>query len=412
MIDKLTAQLNNPDPEKRKQAIKALAQTKDRAALKPLANAYKTDPDKEVRELALKAGRYVKEQSEAAPEPEPVDYTDPVYDDDETVIGDAVDEEAGYGAPLYDDDEDDEPLPHQIDVSPQNVDRAQKRVDSALDWHMREDDDRARKLLAEAFSINPGLKYDSYTTGLAATLTGLSGDEAVEALLEGTGRKGKEKPKRGEGRESGEATWGDAFVDLAIFGIVIGGLVFVGGLIGLQAFITLFQEVDLSTSGMTSLQAEEMLAFFSGIGPPILLVYAVLYALFSMITLFVQDSAIHLAATFMLGGAGTLTGLIRKTTLFYTFVYAGSSILSVIVFWQTLNDPTSTGSIYLLMFLATIGVLYWVSKLIGDNYDFGTGRGCASVIVGSVLLSIMIGLLLCGVLNIFGSAFSSFVFTP
>ena len=63
MINQLIRQLNSPDPKRRIKAIKALAKTGDRAALGPLLKVYKSDSDAKVRELALKAGRYIKKHA-------------------------------------------------------------------------------------------------------------------------------------------------------------------------------------------------------------------------------------------------------------------------------------------------------------------------------------------------------------
>lgn len=58
--------LKNPNPEKRKQGIRLLVQGDYPDAVNYLAALYKRDSDVTVREMALKAGRYLKEQAAQA----------------------------------------------------------------------------------------------------------------------------------------------------------------------------------------------------------------------------------------------------------------------------------------------------------------------------------------------------------
>ncbi|PJF24703.1 MAG: hypothetical protein CUN53_16490, partial [Phototrophicales bacterium] len=60
MIDEWIDQLRDSNPEVRRRAVIALGRTKDTAALRPLAEVFRTDPDPEVRELARKAGLYIR----------------------------------------------------------------------------------------------------------------------------------------------------------------------------------------------------------------------------------------------------------------------------------------------------------------------------------------------------------------
>ena len=61
MSQSLIDQLRSPNPAQRKQAIVALAKTGDHRVLQSLAEVYRTDPVPELRELALKAGRYIQQ---------------------------------------------------------------------------------------------------------------------------------------------------------------------------------------------------------------------------------------------------------------------------------------------------------------------------------------------------------------
>ncbi len=62
MIDYLIQQLHNPDAAVRRRAIVKLARSKDPSVLKALGQLVRSDPDPEVRQLARKAGLYIRQQ--------------------------------------------------------------------------------------------------------------------------------------------------------------------------------------------------------------------------------------------------------------------------------------------------------------------------------------------------------------
>lgn len=72
MFDQYLQQLASQDATVRRQAIIALGNSGDPQALPALANVYKNDSDPLLRELALKAGRYIKRQTLTAPGAQPV----------------------------------------------------------------------------------------------------------------------------------------------------------------------------------------------------------------------------------------------------------------------------------------------------------------------------------------------------
>jgi hypothetical protein len=66
MSDEIKQLLNSPDAADRKEAIRRLAKLGDVSALTYLSAIYRTDPDEEIRQLALKAGRFIKQNSSLA----------------------------------------------------------------------------------------------------------------------------------------------------------------------------------------------------------------------------------------------------------------------------------------------------------------------------------------------------------
>lgn len=178
MIDeRIIEMLESPDAETRKAGIKALAKSKSRDALPYLAEMYREDFDEEVRDLARKAGQYIKKQlDEEGAVSTPVTRSAPAPA--RSSMGSLYDEE--------DDDEDEEedlpPLPSQIHVTPAQEQQAKGLVEQALDRHMRGDNEKALQYLTRALKTNPRLVTDSYTISLAATLTGEDGREVLRRL--------------------------------------------------------------------------------------------------------------------------------------------------------------------------------------------------------------------------------------
>lgn len=249
MIDNLLNQLNSRDPEQRKKAIKGLAQTKDRAALKYLAAIVKTESNPEIRDLALKAGRYIQKHAAEETQPEQAQgYGSYAYDEDEAPAAeDRLGSYSSYeesSSPYPEEDEgakeEAEPLPDQIVVSDADIERAKGFVQSALNWHMKEDNDKAAQYLSRAFRANPKLKYDGYTKGLAATITGMAADEAVRLLSPSA----EELRKRVGGSEGVRASGAQRFLAL---------LLLLGSATLLVSFLT-FPWVDLSPIPVDGLQ--------------------------------------------------------------------------------------------------------------------------------------------------------------
>lgn len=182
MVDqRLLKQLDSSDVNTRKKAIRALAQTKDPDAIQYLAAVFKSDPDPEVRDMALKAGKYIRKNAEEAGPIQPTAAPaarlprEDIYPDDG--------------------DDDDELLPEAIEVSEADKERANGLVQSALNLHMRDDNIKAAKDLENALRINPMLQYDSYVKNLISTITGQTPDDFI-ARLSGDLKRGMEARKK------------------------------------------------------------------------------------------------------------------------------------------------------------------------------------------------------------------------
>ncbi len=198
MIDsRIVKLLDHPDAAARKKAVTALAKSGEPEALMLLARVYRSDDDGDVRELARKAGIYLKRQLE---------------EDDEFAYDD---EDAAQEDPV-------ESLNRMHQVSETDKNRANALVQQALDESMRGEDQRAFRNLVRAFSINPGLEHDTYASSLAAQITGLPRDEAIDRI--------KAVIQAGGGRQRSGSAGGVRVLDrMIVFLLVLVGAGLIGG---------------------------------------------------------------------------------------------------------------------------------------------------------------------------------------
>jgi predicted esterase len=198
----LVAQLRSADPDQRKAAILALGRAADVDALPLLANLYRNDPDSALRELALKAGRHIKAQSQPSTTPPPAPVADVL------------------------------PPPNLSRGVLETDSDAKWHYDRALDFHVRRDRARALAELGKVIQSNPAAVNDPVVRLLAGQITGLSPDDAMQTLTDNGARKQfvKAQPRVRKTSSGGGLRWvllGLALVALAgaiIFFVTSGAL--------------------------------------------------------------------------------------------------------------------------------------------------------------------------------------------
>lgn len=358
--------LRSADPEVRRRAIIALGRSKDPSALGELANIYRNDPDPALRELAKKAGRYIQSNQTNAPT---------------------------AGAPP-------EPLSvaathHESHVSAATAEHARGYVDRAVDYQVRGDDVKAVEMLAKAFEINPDLRHDTFALNLAMDITGLGSSAAVATITDPARRYELVQRVMGVDLDAGRrttaepATWNSALIDLGIYGLVNGAIVFVVSVVATDILFRLMQAAMRSAPSASSANSMALLAEINTqqVSLPLAGLYGILSGVAAVISLLIIDGAIHVVATSVLGGQGTLAGLVRKTTLYYTALTAISIVLNVVYAALTLNASQSTASsLSVVPFVVSLGMAIWAGKLTGDAYDFGAAKGCVSMALGYFVL--------------------------
>jgi HEAT repeats len=386
MIDQqLINMLDDPNPQVRASAVKQLAKTQSQEAVRYLATIYKTDDNPEVRELARKAGLYIKKK----------------MNEGNWTGGDA-DPNATEQAPS-----------DEVNVSPRAVESAIGQMESAMNLHVAGEDEKAAKFVEKAFMANPNLKNDSYYLGMAATILGLPGDEVANFLLADVefDAKGKAKRKRKPKAKNveSEVSTETAIIDLVIYFIVIATLVAVGMLILISLFDSAIQiamtespefAAVMRGEGLTDPSQQIFIDLVNGFvqgGFVISVVSGIAMGIYSVIVLVVQLGCMHIVATMLLGGEGTFKQLIHKMTgviTAFTVAYVLIFMLMIYVMFngvvnENLNAFNTVNVLNSLMSLGSLGYLIWFVMALGKVYNYSTGAGCGTIIIGLILFGIV-----------------------
>jgi hypothetical protein len=361
MVDEWVQQLQNPDPHQRRQAIIALANARNPAALKPLAAIYHGDPDPELRDLALKAGRYIRQQetgqATGAPEAPPA-RAEPAQ---------------------------------KPDVSKRDAELAQFYLDAATNYQTLGDRGRAVEHLGKALSMNPACAQDTFVDNLIQITTGLPVDEAMPLLIHpdrreelirhlGGRRALKKRQKHGEGIES--ATWDNVALDFLVYALVIALCMAAILVLVLGQIQDMLDSMTITTPSSTHVDLDPIMTA-SAIG---LIVMVVFYGITSTISLAIQGGAIHAAATLIMGGDGTLVYLYRRIVPFQTWAVFGmtAGFLILMLFGSTTDIWFMTP---LLMAVVSVGVAYYTAELVSQVYNFGWFSGCVAIFIAGLLLA-------------------------
>lgn len=362
MLDEQLQQLHSPDPDQRRQAITALANSKDAAALAPLAAVYRSDPDPALRELALKAGRYLRQHAPLPAAPgTAAAISEAASPDDAVSKASARDRELAKGY-----------------------------LETATTYHTEGDKVRAVENLGKALALNPALAKESFVYNLIMSLTGMSPAEALpilthpdrrgELILRMGGRqKTKRLPEHIKNPE--KMTWEYVIADFGIYFLVTTISLLLVFVLSIPAIEDLFDTMP----GVTPTGSLDALLTASIIA---LVMIAVVVGISSVISLAVQGVAIHAAAIYILGGEGTLIYLYRRIVPFESMVTAafGGGFVIMTLFG-------SSGEVWFLISLASIvgsvAAAYYMAVLVGEVYNFGAGSGCGAILLGSVLLAVV-----------------------
>ncbi len=425
MIDDLIQQLQDSDAEVRGKAILALGRSKDPAALRPLAQIVRGDPDPALRELARKAGQYIRQQNSNPPSETPVERPSqprrPIHLLAELEARQQETEgrqEEPEAAP--------EPTSNKLvpvkgreyKVSPRDVTRAREYTDAALSLNIGGDNAKAMKSLTEGLSLNPNLINDAFFTNVAAAVTGLDNDAAVQMIIDRDQRKQftsaaeqAKKDRRVEQHlsEAKQSSWGDVWWELGIYSLVI----IIGPILATlvsaemaKQFIASIppKSADISAQIQTASTSLASISFLS------LLPVGIVSGLIGVGSLLFQTVLIHYLSK-SLGGTGTWRHLIQVLLSFYNkwfpiLFFIG--YITIAVAFVSYFSPIVLCLVIALVILS-LYVSGQTSSKIGVAYDFGAAKGCMALI-GSFLVVFVLNAVLGFVLaQVFGANLNRFL---
>lgn len=377
---KLLKQLSSSDPQERRKAVVGLANSKDPAAIAPLADVAGSDPDSKVRALADKAVTHLRSISGRA-EPAPVS-SEPVR-------------------PFLNDT--------AVKVSEKDIQTARSYMDDALSMQINKESGKAARSLAKALQANPNLKTDSYFLSLAGSILNVSNEEAIAMLVSGEQRgefiRKVETSKVQLRREdhyakTAELPWVSLWFDLAVFAAVIAVITFLAPVISsqlVQRMVVMQAELEPEKleQEVIKLPPEMNLESIQQIGTGTFLIAAVISGVGSAVGLFIQGGVIHLVATKLFKGNGTLRYMLCQITPYFSFMYVAFFVWACIILVMVTSGLAIPGLLCMAIFtLASLVVfIFKPAGRIGEAYDFGVGKGCLSMMIASFLVSIVPGII-------------------
>ncbi|MDX1995149.1 MAG: HEAT repeat domain-containing protein [bacterium] len=414
----LLKQLRHSDPEKRKAAIKGLARAKEKDAIVPLAKMGGDDKDAEVRELALKAGRYILEQTGGLQEMErktaKVNATTP---------------------PPAEEPKDSKKKPLVFHVSDADSQKAAKLLDEAMTYQMRGEKAKMMKALSRALSTNPNLRYDSFFASLAEDATGKPLAEAVTILDDEDVQKAQAKQVVDARKQKkidehlatvSRTSWRDVVFDLAVYGVVmLFGVIVVSFVIvqTAQAFANRYEQnlldwsravcetdnngervclvqptFEESEAGQTEPREVTLMepdpTFLTTIESvrqiPLsrILVQGGLASVLGVVLMALLSVIIHGLSSLAFGGRGTLPHLAHSLTSFIT----NRTILILILIGAIGAVFLSSGTALVLTIgggligLMSLLVFFKLVSITGQTYDYGFAKGFIATLIALVVV--------------------------
>lgn len=368
--DSLIMLLEHRDPAQRKKAIQGLAQTRNPDALPYLMMAHKSDADPHIRELAHKAGIYIRKQAPAASSSSSKRSSTPAA-----------------GGP----------------VTQEDREWAETFLRQALDRHLRSDDEFAYRNALKALKRNPELMDDAETRAIVARITEKPEDEAIQYLRDWEERALRNAKKH---KWIGDDSYRGVVVNLAIYWLVNVGILLLGFFIVLSvvalsdaytnpefdaALAAANQSEDVDVSGLISTFVSSLATSLitNGLEISAMLPYALLDALRSVASLLILYFVIHTFSMMFLHGEGTLPRLIRVLTPFMSVMYPLLTLLIVSLILIPIAFPHLGGLMRFIPILYFSVLGFGMAAGVSKAYRFDIGRGCISLVLTSVFFSLL-----------------------
>lgn len=360
--------LEHPNPKARFQAIKRIAKSKDDSMLEVLEELAQQDPDPQVREIAQKAIHYI---------------------------------ESGGSASAV------APKVKPAGVSKADQERGKAYLDEALSHHSEGGSKaKAVKALKRALAANPELETDHYTISLIESITGLSGTEAMDVVLDEKHHKAialserqssKQKFQEAHMEAASKFTWGTISLDLIIFTLIVifgtffGLLVLIESTEGLMASLEANQVPAALAEQGIDLDLAESTSFLNTI---VMIVVSVVTGVGALIYLLVWFVGVHWVAK-LFRGQGTIQYLIYNITPYYNKWVPVVFLLSYIAITISADPEFAFVGLIIAVVMMVINFLILNTTLtrIGKTYNLSFLSGCLINLIVNFILSTLTAIL-------------------
>lgn len=353
-MDQWIQQLRSPDANKRKEAIVNLANTKDAAVLPYLKYVYENDPDPQIRQVAAKAGAFV--QKQAGTDPAPAPRQDPQA-----------------------------AAPRAQPASAKDKQKAKQMLDRAMDYHMRGDKAKTIESLRRAVQMDADLRRDRVALGLASDLFARRPEEAMNMLFDESSAAVVIERARKHQTSQQQVVVSDDMNNALTYLAVYGAIYFIGIALLLIVAAVIISPETLAMALPT--EDPELANNLRLIGPPLLILIALIYAALAILGHLAVTWAIHTVAKYMMVGSGNFFGFLSRYTLMQIILMSAQFVSYGVV----LVAPSGE-TLFLYSLGWTIGGIYalwYLVRMIARYYNIGSCAGCMSIIGGAVLLAIL-----------------------
>ena len=404
--------LQSEDPRDRVKAVKAIANSGDRANLPYLKGIVENDPDPRLRDYARKAARHLftsTEKTEVEQVP-PQKRKKPVQERE------PQSPEKGAAAP-----------PPLETVPPAERSSAETKIQRALSLHMNGNTQKALKAFAKGLDLDPNIANETFTRSVASELTGLDPDEAIAKLRDPEERKvllnpPKETAKKstqargigvssetaqpGKPREGLVQTWlsffsmsesylaeeadhantEDTLLSVMVFTIAAVVSFMITGTVQFRQVFTLLNE-QMAQAG----ESLPLMDFNFGVIFLIMLVSTVIITPLS----FFIGSGLQFLGGRLFGGSGDFKSHLYLLAVIQVPVTILGGVISIISLIPFIGILAGLAGLGLSIFTLIIAV-----RIIKAVHNLSTGRAVAGMILPPIILVILVGCLM----TIFGSA--------
>lgn len=407
MAEDWKTQLESDDPRVRVEAIKAIANSGDRANLPYLKEIVENDPDPRLQDYARKAARHLftSTESSAPAKAKPQEDIKPSR-------------------------ERKTPSPEPPATPPAERTSAETKIQRALSLHMRGDTTKALKAFAQGLDLDPNLANETFTRSVASELTGLHPDQALEILMDPEDRKALLNPPKGKAAqpegisESEEAaapkrpakprsglvqTWlsffsmtedflaeeadrastEDTLLSVLVFTIAAVVIFMITGFVQFQQFLVFWNQLMVE-------MGESMPPLDFNIGM-IFFVLLISTLIITPITFFI-GAGIQFLSVKLFGGSGEFRTHLYLLALIQVPVTILGGVLSILSLVSMIGFVVGLGGLGLSIYTLIVNV-----RAVKAAHNLPTGRAVAGVLLLPIILVVILGCMLI----IFGSALMS-----